>query len=290
MSFNKFFKACKVNPVTAAIARIVGRKLCRHTEAFIFVANTGRCGSTSLTEIFSSIPNAASFHEPYPNMSGRSLIDYNNGSAAYRDKVFFERKIPRIYWSARRSKLYFESNHLFIKCFADLAVAEFGDKMKVIYLHRDKLEVACSMYNRRDIDEMTNFALSPFASENLLKIDSILIDNSNFDSLFYHALWYCYEIEARTSAFAIKNPQIPIVELRTQDLNSYEKILRSLSNLGIGEPKSLLKKVGIRANANKRASTLPEGIQTADVVRFQSICEVLLADSGLKWNVKAKTA
>ena len=134
MTLNKIVKACKVNPVTATIARVVGRQLCRNTEAFIFVANTGRCGSTSLTEIFSSIPNAVSFHEPHPSMSGRSLIDYNNGKATYRNQVFFERKVPHVYWSARHSRLYFESNHLFIKCFADLAAKEFGRRMKVIYL------------------------------------------------------------------------------------------------------------------------------------------------------------
>ena len=97
-------------------------------------------------------------------------------------------------------------------------------------------------------------------------------------------LWYCYEIEARTTEFAIKNPHIPIVELRTQDLNSYDKISRLLSNLEIREPESLLTKVGVRANTNKKASTLPEGIRAADVAHFQSICEDRLTHIERKWD------
>ena len=75
---------------------------------------------------------------------------------------------------------------------------------------------------------------------------------------------------------ALHRPTSNLRHLRGKDIQLVEG--------SITEPKSLITKVGVRANVNEKASNLPEGIRDDDVMNFQTICENRLTSIGLKWD------
>ncbi len=280
----------KVNQITSFLARVMGRVLCSDVNTYVFCANTGRCGSTTLSAIFSSVENCSAHHEPHPSMAGSPMIEFNLGNKSFTKNIFFARKLPNIYWSAYKYRHYVELNHMFIKCFADLAVDEFSKKMKVIYLHRDYIDTACSLYNRHFIKEwhikaadswMLNFFSEK--SNNLITIDALLNESPLYNHMFYRALWNCYEIEARTTKFSLDHPWVPIFEIKTADLNSYTKVKQLITNLGMKPPDNLEGLTGLKLNKNEKPSTLPEGILADDVHFFQAACIKKLNHLGLRW-------
>jgi len=273
------------------LSRAFRKYQCNKITSFIFVANTGRAGSTSLTKIFSTIPKVISFHEATPDMSGTIMKEYNNNNNKLLDEKFKQEKLPNIYYNARNSSFYIESNHLFIKTFSDLAVQEFGCRLKVIYLHRDKLEVASSYYNRHIINkdvtvDVNDWVLDPSALKNLLKIDDVLYSSTKFNNLFFRFLWYCYEIEARTVDFCRKHPSIPVIGFNTNELNSFSSTSKLLNELDIPVPNNLLDIIGTNVNQGTSKSDIPDGISLSSVNKFSDICKTRLIEKKLNWIIK----
>ncbi len=83
---------------------------------YIFSINTGRCGSHYLSVIFSHVPGCRSFHEPEPVGNGRVMRRYLQGHAGPMKRLA-ERKARLVQDLRSHCRLYFESNHRFIKGF-----------------------------------------------------------------------------------------------------------------------------------------------------------------------------
>lgn len=267
------WKAFKINPFTAAAARHGGRLLCRDVESFIFCAATGRCGTTTLRSLLSEIPECSAHHEPHPQMFGETLRACNNGDDAPMKRMFWQRKVPNVYWAARNKRWYFESSYLFLLTCWHEAVKEFGSRMQVVNVRRDPDEVAASFYGR-EMEPLTDPWLPhPMEPRNVLDLREHLKEGAPFDHMYYRLLWYCYEVDARTIRFKNAYPRIPVHFITTQGLNDTTQVETLLANLGIPMTDTLRAAVGTQANQSPQKPERPNDISVSDLRHFHTLCQ-----------------
>jgi hypothetical protein len=271
----------RTSPAAQFIKLQLGRALCRSVKNFIFVATTGRSGSKTLYQLCRSIPKCAAFHEPMPEMNADILYSFNNYEEHIMLHYFKSFKLPAIYKASLHQNWYVETNHTFIKCFSDAAVKEFGNRLKVIHLVRDRHEVAKSWLHRGSIPGTGRkgaWLIDPYAPRNLIKFDKIVTQNSHFAHDYFKCLWYWYEIEARTKKFILSYPQISIYHLQTRDLNNLDILSPIFNDLFFGFNQEILtKQVGLRVNNSKQKPGEPFGIERKVIDAFDSLCQELFS-------------
>jgi hypothetical protein len=202
---------------------------CKNVRHFTFVATTGRTGTRTLADIFAGIDDCTSLHEPYPVMNSELMIQANNGNDDLAEKTFYGSKLFYIYRACvkNKSKYYIETNHMFIKSFAEYAVEHFYPRINVIHLSRDSKDTAYSLYQLNTIPgtpEGNRWYLDYRATNNKIKISEYFNGSHEFDHPFYRCLWYVYEIEARIKYFKTSHPDIPVFEIFMSDLNSVDRL------------------------------------------------------------------
>jgi hypothetical protein len=267
----------KYNIVTQKIIKLLFN-ICSHwTIHYVFCASTGRSGTTSLQHIFKAAENAYTTHESHPIMNKDVLINYNNGDIEAAELEFNTRKLLRIAYKSLFKEVYVESNHMFIKCFADPAFKVFKKKLKVVVLERDPVAVALSMLARGDIpgEEGGNkWVLDPRATQNIIKIEKTLYENPGFAHDFYKCLWYCFEIKARTLQYQKRHPDVPLFFIKTEELNDFERNREMLEFFKITYNESRLKELtGTRANVGKKNIHLDQSFKPENIDEFYKLCE-----------------
>ena len=85
-------------------------------------------------------------HEPFFDMSRKPIYWYQEGRL---DKIRKKFALKKFLINGHKTKCYIETNHLFLKSFADVAIESFKD-MKLVHLIRSPLEVAKSQYYRKE--------------------------------------------------------------------------------------------------------------------------------------------
>lgn len=114
----------------------------------IFALANGRSGTKFLSGLFKhNVKNCKSEHEPAPGMFGKSIYWYQHGEIEKIRELFLIKK-ERI--NRYEADVYIETNHAFLKSFADVAMEFFPD-MKLIHLIRNPLKVARSELNRENL-------------------------------------------------------------------------------------------------------------------------------------------
>ena len=97
----------------------------------IFSINTGRSGSTYIASLLKGFSNVESYHEPFPSMCGKEMRDYQLGDKnAFRGNI--DKKIKKIEEVLNSDKIYFESNHYFIKGFGWEIINKLNVTTKVV--------------------------------------------------------------------------------------------------------------------------------------------------------------
>lgn len=275
----------KANPVTAGATRTVGRWLTRNVDAFFFVATTGRSGTSTLKRLFDAAPGCIAEHEPEPVMNHDVMHSYNDdGALAHRQ--FITRKLPAIYRAARAGRWYAETNHMFIKAFAEPAVRAFGRKLRVVHLVRDPESVAASFVHRRIATYGSTepraylYTLKPTAPRNLLRIWDDPAICRRFSHLFFEYLWYYYETEARVCRFTEQHPTVPVHRIETHQLNDPDSIEQLFDWAGLPFTAAVRSQVGLHSNRSPDGPPppLPSGVDRSDVDAFHAICRERLAD------------
>ena len=81
-------ESLKYSPAVVGLYEKILEQRCASVDSYIFVATTGRSGSTSLSRIFEAADNAVCLHEPYPAMQSRHPDPASK-------KAFFEHKFRK---------------------------------------------------------------------------------------------------------------------------------------------------------------------------------------------------
>jgi len=241
----------KRSPVTVAVYNRLLKTQCRNVRAYIFVANPGRSGSTSLSEIFRAARNAVCVHEPHPVM----FNDYPPGTdrEAYFRDLFLKLKRIYIQRTARGHDYYIETNHQFIKNFAEPAIQYFGERIMIIHLVRDPVSVAASFYLINSTPGTTSrgkyYLADPMEKTNLVQIADLLYGTETFSHDLYKCLWYWYEVETRTRHVKEAHPEVNYYRIQTDELNNLSRLVDMFETLGIVyDRESLASLAGTRSN------------------------------------------
>lgn len=219
---------------------------------FIFVATSGRSGSGSLARILQAGENIRVEHEPNPVMYN----DYPDGLSdkqQYFHDLFYNEKLNTINSSSLEHDHYAETNHLFIKNFADFAIEEFADKIRIIHLYRDPVSVATSFYRIGSIPGKTErgklYLIDPMADDNILDMRDAFTTPEFADDL-YRCLWYWYEVEARIQRYKTMYQNIAFHPIETSQLNNFKVVKGLFQNLGIS-----FKEMNLRNAITTRVNT-----------------------------------
>ncbi|HEX9998178.1 MAG TPA: hypothetical protein VGB45_13645 [Abditibacterium sp.] len=273
-------RTLRVNPATQTVKRIVSRRACRDVKGFIFLATTGRSGTLSFDEILKAVPHCVSLHEPEPIMNGEVLRRHNEGDDTLMEQVFREFKLPTIYKTAAGAHWYIESNHLFIKSFCEAAAREFGDRMQVLHITRDRHAVARSFLKRGSIPgtKWGNEWLGNYrAPLNQIDVADALDNDARFAHPYFKVLWYWYEIEARTLVFRARHPQIRVHDFQTESFNDADALHALCRDIfGNYDTKIVEQMVGTRAHASASAPELPPGVEQIEIDEFDALCQAQL--------------
>lgn len=269
----------------SASARLL-RMSCAGVEAYVFSATTGRSGSMTLANVLESLQDAVVFHEPDPIMHSRHLSGAER--LASLDDLFWRRKRIEVHRAARGHRYYVETNHQFIKGFADQAAAWFGDRLRVVHLRRDPVSVASSFYRMDSIPGLPRrgslWLLDPRSDDNLIQLGADLFGGGEFGHAYYKCLWYWYETEARIRQFRERHPRVPVHLIGTSDLNDLAKVRGLLQGLGLAHDENdLARRVGQRHNEKSHdvQNLLPREEAEQMTARFRG----LLAERfGSRWN------
>lgn len=269
----------------SASARLL-RMSCAGVEAYVFSATTGRSGSMTLANVLESLQDAVVFHEPDPIMHSRHLSGPDR--LASLDELFWRRKRIEVHRAARGHRYYVETNHQFIKGFAEQAAAWFGDRLRVVHLRRDPVSVATSFYRMSSIPGLPRrgslWLLDPRSDDNLIQLGEMLFGSGEFGHDYYKCLWYWYETEARVRHFRDRHPKVSVESIGTGDLNDLDRVRALLQGLGLAyDETALAGRVGQRHNEKSHdvQNVLPREEAECMTARFRA----LLSDRfGARWD------
>ena len=208
------------------------RERARSVKRFMFCATTGRSGTGTLASFLGAMPGVVALHEPRPVMNGETLQAACLGDKALVASMWRRRKLPQILRDAGGYEFYLETNHLFLKSFSDLALAEFAERLAVIHVVRSPASVAKSFFELGEIPSAdTRWLLVPEAPTNLVPWNRLA--QHGLSHGFYDCLWYWLETEARARSMKQANPGLLWLDIRTEDFNSPEKMSQLAKSLGI---------------------------------------------------------
>lgn len=282
----KHYPSLKYNPVTVGLTKLVLDLKNRSLESVIFVATTGRSGSETLHKVFSSIGQCASTHEPYPIMNNDLMILRNEGDDTLAQNTYNAIKSVNIRRAALGKKYYIETNHMFIKSFIDYAAKDFPDKLKVIHLYRNPVDVALSILSLNNYPNCypgtetgNNWYLDYHAAENLIKITDILDNNADFSHTFYKCLWYWFEIEARVKFWKEKLPHIPFYDFNIANLKKEDKFISLLNQLNLEFDVQKIKNT-LNTKSNRKTLHKTNSLDRDSAIMMKEQFEKILVDNG----------
>jgi hypothetical protein len=197
----------------------------------------------TLSNLCAGADGCVSLHEPHPIMNADVLTAAAYGDSRYVRFVYRAVKSINIMQEAAGADTYVETNHQFIKSFCDEVIRDFGERVSVVQLVRDPVDVANSIYSLGDqpgTDRGNAWWLDYRGTANHIQIADVLDDGGVFSDPFYRALWYWYEIQARTSAFRRRHPSIPVIRFRTEHLRDADRVTALLRHLDLNVPRELI--------------------------------------------------
>ncbi len=245
------------------------RAQCEEVERFVFCAAPGRSGTGTLATVLAAGDGVAAFHQPFPHMRTHVL----KAAAAGRERsvrtAWRRLKLPMVLSAARGHRIYAETNHQFIKTFADLAYDEFGDRLSVIHLRRDHLAVARSMHELGSIPGTTfgaRWVLDPRAPTNLVPFQ--IAEERGLTHPLHRCLWYCLETDARAEAARDRFDRARWVEVWVDELNTEAGLARLSDALDLRLPAELIAAGAHRHNLKQRRTREERRLPAAEAAEL----------------------
>ncbi|MBI1369565.1 MAG: hypothetical protein GC162_13035 [Planctomycetes bacterium] len=279
--------------ITEPLARWVFGRACRNVERYIFVASTGRSGTTSTQRILSVIDDLASVHEPFPQLCNTHwplLQQLEAGDERPIRNAFSRKKLLEIYRAARGHRWYVESNYQFIHYFADYACEQFPRRLGVLHLSRDPIKVSLSHYNHETVPGHTPVGIRRMphyrADRNLIQVAPLLEPGGRFEHPFFAIVWFWYETEARMRDFVRRHPDVPVSHLTTDQLNDLDAVYKAITHLGIEVDRDKLAgAVGTRENVSDSPAQVPQEVSNDELRAFRNICRAALDRIGPPFDI-----
>ena len=166
----------------------------------IFLITTGRSGSTYLTNLFSTVRNVVSMHEPDREVDYLRRINRDN-DIPLAEKFVKDVKIPIIEQRMNNKKggVYIETSHLICKGYLETLIQEYPDS-KIIYLTRDIKNTAKAVEHCLKDGGKFIFEVHYLAN---------LIDELQWDNIYHEHIYY-YSVTALNNM--LKNYGMSIVD------------------------------------------------------------------------------
>lgn len=243
----------KRNPISARLYRnLWDRRHRRRDPKFVFVATTGRSGTEFIQKVFSTVPGCTALHEAWPIMHDHVLRAWNDGEEWLAQRTYWVQKSVNIRRMTGENDLYVETNHLFIKSFAPMAIQDFGHRLRIIHLRRDPVSVARSMVQLGAIPGTphgNDWYLDYRAPRNMIKMEGVLGSGGDLDHDFFRCLWYWYEIEARIRALKVCSKEIPWFNLDWEKRIPLDELVAMVRSMGKEPDMGALEElVGVKVN------------------------------------------
>lgn len=174
---------------------------------FLFTITTGRTGTTYLSKLLGeNLPNAEVHHERirYTTMGmdcpdASHMMQFNSIGKSEHVKKFWKIKSDRTI--VNRPKLYAETSHFNVRAGLIESIENFTSKgkVKLLHLHRNKLDVVWSFYNRFDFANIGFswlFSLDP-------DYPNVIVQSEEYlkYGMAGRAIWYVDEMSARAAYY-----------------------------------------------------------------------------------------
>lgn len=211
----------------SAMSELVGRRL-------IFCINSGRAGSQYLAQLFKTAHDVQSFHEASPKMMGEPLRMIN-ALPLEATREARRIKVSAIADSLRKMRpheIYAETNHMFIKTFFDVVLAEFSN-VDVVILRRSLPYVLKSFIELGYYSPLNPVAPDWMSSPNAATAALRPVAPDDQLDQYDAAIAYLLDIEARAQRFIRDYPLVRIHEARLEQLLDREGVAAFLTRLNL---------------------------------------------------------
>ena len=227
---------------TAATSDLADRRL-------IFCINSGRSGSKYLAQLLNTARDVVSFHEAKPDMSGDPLRMINTlpleaTREARRIKAV---AIAECLRSMRPHEIYAETNHMFIKTFFDVVLAEFSN-VDVVILRRSLPHVVKSFIELCHFSPSSSGPSDWMSSPNAMTAALRPLGPDDQLDQYDAVIAYLLDIEARAQRFMQEYPLVRIHQVRLEHLLDREGVTAFLARLNLDPSDLTWGFVGQRVN------------------------------------------
>ena len=222
----------------------------------IFCITSGRSGSKYLTDLFATACGVRSFHEAPPNMSGEPLRLVNTLplEASREVRRVKADAIAALLRGMAPEDVYAETNHMFIKTFFDVVLAEFHN-VEVVILRRSLPHVLKSFIEMGYYSPLNPGALAWMSSPNAATAALRALGPDDALDPYDAAIGYLLDIEARAQRFMREYPSVRVREVRLEHLLERQQVAAFLERLDLVPSRTHLE---LRRTASQRAPA-PQG-------------------------------
>ena len=211
----------------------------------VFVVGTGRCGTLSVTRLFSTLPDVVAFHEPTPQ-----LYDLTEDRLLGRDNPKLQDKLRNARQSVmENAEFYVDASHW--QCWLIEDIVQLWPDAQFLWLRRDLFSWVWSAY-RKGWHHAASERRRPWAG--LIRPTpkgGWPADASRWTKLGY--LWYAVNEHIARMLSAVPNNWL---SLDTRSLDDHQEMNAVIAALGL--PGQLLPETKVRVNTGDRYATVRE--------------------------------
>jgi len=214
-----------------------------------FSINSGRSGSQYLAELLGTAAKVKAFHEPEPPMHAAMLHLVNkfplHETFSQRHHKSFH--IAETLRTMQPDEVYAETNHMFIKTFYDVVLADFRN-VEVIVLRRSLPHVLKSFIEMGYFSSLNPATLNWMSSPNAATAAlPTLAADSELDQ-FDASIAYLLDIEARAQRFMQDHPEVPTHEIRLENITKPDQVEALFQQLQLSPTEATWAFVGRKVN------------------------------------------
>jgi hypothetical protein len=215
-------RVTEMNDLIAVMAKARSKRI-------VLTATAGRTGTAFASELFGTLPDTLSVHEPHPDFV--SVMRRVQTAPHIAEQFLLHCKLPTI--GAIRERVYVETSHLCCKGFLE-SFLKLGFRPSLLLLRRAPRQVAFSLLSRDTVPGRTPlgwmYLLAP-GDPNTMALPGAG-DYSDYQLCF----WYALEIERRQERYAamFQKASCPLFDATAEELGDFAVWRQAVMALGLG--------------------------------------------------------